>query len=150
MATLRNPVFINPQRVESPGFKGGLSPFNARRTLSYIDSNLSRRIPVEDLADGVGLSQSHFCRVFRQTFGVPPVVYVARRRVQRAQQLMQTSTVPLVSIALECGLSDQSHLTKIFRRVTGVSPSAWRRSAVGPDAGSICGASLRIDNGFGI
>ena len=109
--------------------KGGLSPFVARRVVGVINSNLSRKIRIQDLATGAKLSSSHFCRAFRTTFGVPPVVYVAHQRIRRAQELMRKTSDPLVCIALECGLCDQAHLTRVFRRVMGMSPSAWRRQS---------------------
>jgi AraC family transcriptional regulator len=112
--------------------RGGLSPRNASRVLAYIDSNLSQKIMIEELAVRTRLSASHFSRAFRTTFGVPPLVYVTHQRIQRAQELMLRTREPLVRIALQCGLCDQAHLSRMFRRVTGVPPAAWRRHRIDP------------------
>lgn len=98
---------------------------------NQIEAHLDKSIRNEDLAALVRLNTSHFGRAFRSSFGEPPHEYVIRRRVERAQGLMLSTDAPLSSIALECGLADQSHLTRLFRRVTGESPRAWRRARLG-------------------
>ena len=61
------------------------------------------------------------------------MAYIMQRRVGRAQELMLTSQLPLSQVALECGMSDQCHFCRVFRRVVGISPNAWRRRFyVGP------------------
>ncbi|WP_407676446.1 helix-turn-helix domain-containing protein [Povalibacter uvarum] len=95
---------------------------------SHVEANLDATIRNEDLAAIARLNPSHFGRVFRNSFGVPPHEYVIRRRVERAQGLMLTTAASLSEIALDCGLADQSHLTRLFRRLVGESPRAWRRA----------------------
>jgi AraC family transcriptional regulator len=63
--------------------------------------------------------------------GLPPMVYVAARRVERAKAMMTSTTERLTEIALACGFADQSHLNRSFRRMVGVSPGVWRRSHAG-------------------
>ena len=91
---------------------------------------------MRDLAAIARLSTGHFCRSFTRSFGVAPFAYVAGRRLARAQELMLTTDDPLSQIALACGLCDQSHLTRLFRRHVGTSPNAWRRSHRGDPAAS--------------
>jgi transcriptional regulator GlxA family with amidase domain len=93
----------------------------------YVAKNLGACIRATDLARVTGLSTGHFFRAFRESFGEPPLVYVVRQRVRRCQELMLGSRDPLSLIALECGMSDQSHLTRVFRRIVGVNPGVWRR-----------------------
>jgi AraC family transcriptional regulator len=83
-----------------------------------------------DLARLVRLSVSHFARAFKYTFGYSPHAFLMRRRMERAQGLMLKSSVPLAQIALECGLSDQAHLSRLFLQFTGESPASWRRARV--------------------
>jgi AraC family transcriptional regulator len=106
---------------------GALAPWQAKRLQTYIQEHLNTRILATDLAELARLSLSHFSRTFRETFGRTPANYIAYCRMRRAQQLMLESTHSLVSIALECGLADQSHFTRVFRRIWGVSPGLWRR-----------------------
>ncbi|MBB6093983.1 AraC-like DNA-binding protein [Povalibacter uvarum] len=107
---------------------GGLAPWQIRKVTSHVEANLDATIRNEDLAAIARLNPSHFGRVFRNSFGVPPHEYVIRRRVERAQGLMLTTAASLSEIALDCGLADQSHLTRLFRRLVGESPRAWRRA----------------------
>jgi AraC family transcriptional regulator len=108
--------------------RGGLSPWQIRKVASHVEAHLDRTIRNEDLATIVRLNPSHFGRAFRNSFGEPPHEYVIRRRVERAQGLMLSTDASLGAIALDCGLADQSHLTRLFRRIVGESPRAWRRA----------------------
>jgi AraC family transcriptional regulator len=108
--------------------RGGLSPWQIRKVASHIEAHLDHPIRNEDLASIVQLNPSHFGRAFRNSFGEPPHEYVIRRRVERAQGLMLSTDASLGEIALDCGLADQSHLTRLFRRLVGESPRAWRRA----------------------
>lgn len=108
--------------------RGGLCLWQIRKVTSYIDLHLAGSIRNEDLAALVRLHPSHFARSFRASVGEPPHAYVMRRRVERAQGLMLSTTEPLSEIALNCGLADQSHLTRLFSRHVGESPSVWRRA----------------------
>jgi transcriptional regulator GlxA family with amidase domain len=108
--------------------RGGLSPWQVRKVASHVDANLDRSIKNDELASLVRLNASHFGRAFRNSFGEPPHEYVIRRRVERAQGLMLSTDASLSDIALDCGLADQSHLTRLFRRIVGESPRAWRRA----------------------
>lgn len=108
--------------------RGGLSPWQIRKVASFVEANLDRSIRNDELATIARLNTSHFGRAFRNSFGEPPHEYVIRRRVERAQGLMLSTDAPLSEIALDCGLADQSHLTRLFRRMVGQSPRAWRRS----------------------
>jgi AraC-like DNA-binding protein len=117
--------------------QGGLAGWQIRRIKTYIDDRLDAAIRSRELADVVSLSVSHFSRAFKQSFGDTPSAYVARRRMDRARELMATSDAALSQIALDCGLCDQSHFTRMFRRLVGMSPRRWRRQySRGPNAES--------------
>ena len=112
---------------------GGLAPWQVKRLKSYIDDKLDSSIRASDLAGVVQLSRSHFCRVFRESFGESPLRFIMRRRICRAQELMLASRLPLSQVALQCGMSDHAHFCRNFRKVVGVTPKAWRREfTVGP------------------
>jgi AraC family transcriptional regulator len=116
-----------PRVPGSSVVQGGLAPWQKKRVTAYVEANMSSSIRAGDLAEVAHLSIGHFFRAFRQSFGEPPLVYVARQRVRRSQALMRNSQAPLSQIALECGMSDQPHFTRVFRRIVGVNPGAWRR-----------------------
>ena len=124
-------AFLDGDSVESetrPAYaQGGFAPWQERRLKSYIAANLTMSIRVETLAELISLSVSHFSRAFKKSFGMSPHAYVMRARIDMAKELMLSTRNPLSHIALACGLADQAHLTKLFRRSVGQPPSAWRR-----------------------
>ena len=108
-----------------------LLPWQAKRVAEYVTNNLASPIRVHDLAAVVGLSTSYFSRAFKGCYGMTGLVYVAKRRMQFAQELMLTTDEPLSQIALACGLSDQPHFCRLFRREVGLPPAVWRRDRRG-------------------
>jgi len=118
-----------PRKVKSTTrILGGLAPWRIRQVTQYIETHLDSTITTKDLAALVKLSSFHFCRAFRQSFDDSPHVFLMRCRVERAQRLMLTTGSSLGQIAAECGLADQAHFNKLFRRFVGDSPGAWRRA----------------------
>ena len=105
---------------------GGLAGWRAKRVTAFVEANIGSNIRVGDLARIVLLSTSHFCRAFKQTFGETPLRYVTRQRMRRAQAIMACSRDSLAKIALDCGMCDQAHFSRVFRRIVGVNPGAWR------------------------
>jgi AraC family transcriptional regulator len=132
-ALLRDDIRHEPASVTM--VQGGLAPWQIARVKAHVETHLDATLRMRDLAAIARLSAGHFSRSFTRSFGVAPFAYVAGRRLARAQALMLTTDEPLSQIALACGLCDQSHLTRLFRRHVGTSPNAWRRSHKGdPDA----------------
>ncbi len=105
----------------------GLTHWQTRRLDQYINENLAASIRTCDLAAQLSLSSSHFSHVFKQTFGITPLAYVARKRIEAAREMMLVSDQPLTQIAHAHGFCDQSHFTRTFRRETGLSPLMWRQ-----------------------
>jgi AraC-like DNA-binding protein len=124
---------IAPVSCPSTCPQGGLAGWQVRRAVAYIEAHLELTIRVKDLAALTRLSTSHFSRAFKRSFGQAPMTYVTGRRVELAQRLLLTTEDSMCQIALACGMCDQAHLTRVFRRVVVESPTAWRRRyAVGP------------------
>ena len=122
VAALTLPVAAASGRV-----RGGLAPWQKRKVDRYLRERLERPLPLKELAAQVQLSVSHFCRAFKESFGTTPHMYILRLRLEFAQRVMLTTGDSLSQIALACGLADQAHLSKLFRRHIGETPSAWRR-----------------------
>ena len=123
----------SPQPSENGG-RQGLAPWQVRRVLAHIEANLSTPIRNTDLAAIARLSTFHFNVTFRNSVGESPHGHIIRRRVERAQGLMLSTDKSLSDIAAECGLADQAHLTRLFRRIVGESPAAWRRARANPSS----------------
>ncbi|MGN6466447.1 MAG: helix-turn-helix domain-containing protein [Rhizobiaceae bacterium] len=108
---------------------GGLSPKNEQRAKEIIDANIAGQVSLTELASECGLSPRHFARAFKQSVGVAPHHWMVRRRCDRAKDILRGSETSLADIALACGFADQSHFTRTFTRVFGISPGAWRKLA---------------------
>ena len=106
---------------------GGLAPWQERRAKEMIDAHLDGEILLDELAKQCGLSSSHFSRAFRQSTGTSPHRWLLHQRVERAKRLLRDRHSSLPEVALACGFADQSHLTRVFTKLSGVGPTAWRR-----------------------
>jgi AraC-like DNA-binding protein len=111
--------------------RGGLAPWQAKRACERLDSDLGGKLSLEQIAAEFGLSVSHFSRAFRASTGLPPHQWLLRQRVKTAKQLMTIRDLPLSEIAISAGFANQSHFTRVFSTVVGVSPGAWRREVPG-------------------
>jgi AraC family transcriptional regulator len=106
----------------------GLVPWKARVIKRYIEQHLEEGLRNRELAAVVGLSESYFCRAFKETFGDTPHRYIVRRRIEHARELLLTTDVSLGQIGIDCGLADQAHFCRLFRRFHGESPGSFRRA----------------------
>lgn len=117
----------NPGHNPERGGASGLSPWQERRVREHVATHLGGTLRVDDIAAVTRLSGSYFKRAFKVSFGETPHGYLRRMRIERAKRMMLEGREPLAQIALACGLADQAHLSRLFRQITGSSPSAWRR-----------------------
>ncbi len=111
--------------------KGGLAPWQEKRSKEMIAGDLTGSISLEEIAAACGLSVSHFSRAFRKSTGYAPHAWLLRARVEMARAKLRTRDVPLSTIARECGFANQSHLSRVFTGHVGLSPGAWRKIAAG-------------------
>lgn len=111
----------------TPHFSGGLGTSRQRRITAFIDANLDRTVPLAEMARTVGLGRSHFGKAFHASFGRSPYQYLHERRVEKAKELLLDDRRTIVDIALDVGFSNHGHFTKVFRKVTGTTPSQFRR-----------------------
>ena len=100
---------------------------SVQKARAYLEDHYAENISLEELATFVNLSPFHLLRVFRDTVGLPPHNYLTQVRITRAKQLLLTSMSP-AQVALTVGFTDQSHLTRHFKRIMGVTPGQYARS----------------------
>ena len=98
-----------------------------RDALSYIDENIGEPIRVGELADLVGYQTAYFSRTFKKAFGIGPAAYVIRKKIETAQRLMIETEGTLAFIAERLSFTDAFHLSKTFKRVTGMTPREFRQ-----------------------
>ncbi|WP_462401847.1 helix-turn-helix domain-containing protein [Pseudomonas sp. Marseille-QA0332] len=106
--------------------KGGLAPHQRRQLADYIEAHLEQPITLGELATRCNLSEYHFARMFRTSFGVPPHRYLLTRRMHRACRLLRGGDLALGQIALLCGFASASHFSNRFRLAMGATPSDYR------------------------
>jgi AraC family transcriptional regulator len=113
---------------ETQASRGGLTGWQMRAITSYIEEHLEEETSLITLARIARLSQYHFCRAFKQSFGIPPHRYHVHRRIERAKILMADRQNSVTSVGLTLGYSQASSFTVAFRKITGQKPSEFRRN----------------------
>lgn len=91
--------------------------------------NLDGQISMLDVSRACNLSRGYFIRAFRETTGVTPYQWLVHERIARARELMKDPATSLSEVAIACGFADQSHFTRVFTTVVGMTPGHWRRNA---------------------
>ena len=112
-----------------PSFQQNLTQPQISTIQDYIYDRLDQDIPLSDLASSIGMSVSHFCRLFKQSTGLAPHQYVITCRVERAKTLLLKKEQTIAQIAHAVGFTDQSHLTRHFKQLLGVPPGALRKES---------------------
>ncbi|CAN7579468.1 AraC family transcriptional regulator [Rhizobium sp. LjRoot30] len=112
---------------DSKTANGRLTQAQMNKLLTRIDVHGDYRMTIAEMASTVGLSESWFANVFRQTTGSTPLQWQLAKRIDRAKKLLLESNLSVADIAAQLGFSDQAHLTKTFRQIAGDTPAAWRR-----------------------
>lgn len=108
--------------------RSALSQRQLRRVTAFIEENCLRNIRLAELAELTDLSQSYFSHAFKAATGMPPGQWHMQARMQKVQQMLAARDLPLTEIAAAAGFADQAHFTRVFRRLCGVTPAAWRRA----------------------
>ena len=99
-----------------------------KRAWEYLIEHYAENVFLEQLAHIVGMSPFHFCRVFSEQVGMPPHAFQTQVRVARAKTLLLEGW-PISRVATQTGFADQSHLTRHFKRLVGVTPGRYQRSS---------------------
>jgi AraC family transcriptional regulator len=123
-------------KPQIPVYAGGLPQRQLLYVLDYINDHLHQDIKLADLAALLGMSQFHFSHLFKQSIGIAPYQYLLQQRIERAKQLLQQSDRSIMDIAFLCGFNSHSHLSKQFRQLTGMTPTAYRGRK--PTRSTIC------------
>lgn len=115
-------------RPVSRPVRGGLAPWQEQRAREILRANIKRGVALKEVARECGLSVGHFAHAFRRTLGVAPHKWLIEQRVVLSKEKLRDDELSLSDVATECGFGDQSHLTRVFTQMVGVSPGAWRRA----------------------
>jgi AraC family transcriptional regulator len=122
-------IRLNGGRLAAePRTIGGLAPWQKKRVEQYVAEHVSERILLSSMAELVQLSPYHFAHAFKHSFGVPPHRYHMMRRVEEAKTLLAKPGVSITEIGMRLGFSETSAFTAGFHKLTGMSPTQYRRA----------------------
>jgi len=105
-----------------------LTQWRLKRAIEYVEARLSEPVRLAEVAATTGLTRMHFAAQFKAATGLRPHEYLLRRRIERAQEMLLKTGMPLVDVALSVGFQTQAHFTGVFKRFAGSPPRAWLRS----------------------
>jgi AraC family transcriptional regulator len=108
--------------------KGVLAVWQEKRAVEFLVAHVNEPFSIVELAAACQLSRSYFIKAFKESFGRPPHRWLIEYRIARAKDLL-CGDMPLAEIAVACGFADQSHMTRVFSDVVGISPGRYRRGA---------------------
>lgn len=108
-----------------------LARWRLRRVVEYIEARLTEPIYLAELSEVAGLSRMHFAAQFRAVIGCSPHVYIARRRVAYAQQLLLDRPLAISDIATLVGFTNHAQFSSVFRKVVGTTARQWRQVMIG-------------------
>ncbi len=107
---------------------GGLSPNVLRRAIERLRSDSDADVSLGALASEAGLSRFHFCRAFKESTGLSPHAWLRQRRLEQAMEMLRDTDVSVVAVAEALGYGSQTAFAAAFKRLTGETPTNWRRS----------------------
>ena len=106
----------------------GLAPHQLREATDYIEAHLGCDLSLDSIAAHTNMGRCYFAAQFKQSMGISPHQYVSQQRVEKAKQILhKASKLSIADVALECGFSSQSHLTKVFKQHLGKTPRAYQK-----------------------
>jgi len=107
-------------------FEKGLGPRKLEIVVNYINDYIQRDLHLAELANLVQMSPYYFSRLFKQSIGVTAHQYVIQCRIEKAKQLLKTQDLSLTYISQQVGFHDQSHFSKTFCKIVGLTPKKYR------------------------
>jgi AraC family transcriptional regulator len=108
---------------------GGLPPRILRRALERLRSESDADVSLAALAADAGLSRFHFCRAFKESTGMPPHAWLRQYRLEQAKAMLRDPTLSIIAVAVALGYASQTAFAAAFKKLTGLSPSEFRRLA---------------------
>jgi AraC family transcriptional regulator len=108
-------------------YRSGMPAVRLNRVMDFIRQNYAKQTRLWELADLAGMSPHYFCELFKKSTGISPYQYALRCRMDRAKEFLRSPQFTVGQVAAATGFVDQSHFTKVFRRMVGATPRQFRK-----------------------
>ena len=118
-----------------------LAPWRVKKAKELMVDLMAQGCSIGEVANACAISRSHFSRAFKNATGLAPHDWFRREQIRKAQALLRTRELSICVVAQECGFSDQSYFTRVFRQFNGTSPRRWRLQHCAQAAGVFSDAS---------
>jgi len=102
-----------------------------KTVLEYIENHYGENLTLEQLSQVAGMNPKYFCRIFRSVTHQSPMDYVNFYRIEQAAYLLDSTSLPVTSVGLDCGFTESSYFTKVFKKYKGMTPRLYRQSIRG-------------------
>jgi AraC family transcriptional regulator len=112
--------------IKGPQSHGGMPTARLNRVIDFINQNFAKDLRLWELAGLSGMSPHYFCERFKASTGLTPYQYVLRCRIERAKQYLRDPKLTVAGVGEAVGFVEQSHFTKVFRRIVGITPMKYR------------------------
>lgn len=117
--------------ASSGAHAAGEIPHAYRQAADFIERTYGQDLTLDQLAEAAGLNKYHLCKSFSRYYGVSPMDYVRNRRIEQAAELLRATALSITDIGIRCGFSNVSYFGKVFHKMTGMTPSAYREAKEG-------------------
>ena len=141
---IREFIMTGGRAVSKTTRQSGLARWQVELALRLLLNDSGSGHSLKQIAAHCGLSRSYFEKAFKVSLGTPPHRWLVRQRIQRAGEKLEQTNDSVSSIALSCGFTDQSHLTRVFGAIVGSSPGAWRRQRKASVARTLSGDPWQV------
>ena len=115
------------EQIAFPLLKGRLGVSKLKRVMEYMSANLAEDIGLEQIANELAMSSSHFAHEFRNSTGTTPYQYLLQQRLERAKRLLESTSLPIQNVSILTGFNYPANFVRTFRQRAGQSPDAWRK-----------------------
>ena len=110
-----------------PQYHCGLTPTQLSRVKQLVYARIDREVSLHEMATAAGLSTSYFNQMFRKSTGQPAHQFVLNARVEHAKDLLKSPQLRMLDVAISCGFQTSQHFSRVFRSITSVTPTDYRR-----------------------
>ena len=130
LLAILNRITINQISMEFENTRGNMVPEKLKNVIHYIRRNYTRKITLRELSDFCGITPWHLIRLFRLAYGTTPVNYINNLKILHSKELLHKTGLPIKKIAGEIGIDDPYYFSRLYHKMMGEYPTAFRKRAM--------------------